>query len=64
MCIRDRFKADMESPALKKQVQDEMKEGQAVGVRGTPAFFINGNRIVGAQPPSKFEEIIDAELKK
>ncbi len=59
-----KFKTDMESPAIKQQVQDEMKEGQAVGVRGTPAFFINGNRIVGAQPPTKFEEIIEAELKK
>ena len=59
-----KFKADMESDWAKKQVQDEMKEGQAVGVRGTPAFFVNGNRIVGAQPASKFEELIEAELKK
>ena len=59
-----KFNADMESEELKKQVQDEMKEGQAVGVRGTPAFFVNGHRIVGAQPPTKFEEIIEAELKK
>lgn len=59
-----KFKTDMESDWAKKQVADEMKEGQAVGVRGTPAFFVNGNRIVGAQPPTKFEEIIEAELKK
>ena len=59
-----KFKTDFESDELKKQVQDEMKEGQAVGVRGTPAFFVNGTRIVGAQPPAKFEEIIEAELKK
>ena len=59
-----KFKQDMESDAIKQQVQAEMKEGQEVGVRGTPAFFINGNRVVGAQPFAKFKEVIDAELKK
>ncbi len=58
-----KWKKDMESEELKKQVQDEMNEGKAVGVRGTPAFFVNGNRIVGAQPYAKFKELIDAELK-
>jgi len=58
-----KFKKDMESPELKKQVQQEMAEGKAVGVRGTPAFFINGTRLVGAQPLPKFKQVIDAELK-
>jgi len=31
---------------------------------GTPHFFINGRRLVGAQPKAKFVEIIDEELKK
>ena len=43
--------------------EEEMAEGKTVGVRGTPAFFVNGNRIVGAQPYAKFKELIDAELK-
>ncbi|MEZ4461483.1 MAG: DsbA family protein [bacterium] len=59
----DKFKKDMESDEVKKQVQAEMEEGKAVGVRGTPAFFINGTRLVGAQPIEKFKEVIDAELK-
>ncbi len=60
----EKFKKDMNDPAVAKQVQDEMKQGQEVGVRGTPAFFINGTRLVGAQPPAKFKEVIDAELQK
>ena len=60
----EKWKKDMESPAIKAQVQAEMAEGKAVGVRGTPAFFINGNRLVGAQPVAKFKELVDAELKK
>jgi protein-disulfide isomerase len=32
-------------------------------VSGTPTFFINGYRIVGAQPIAYFQQIIDAQLK-
>ncbi|WP_438020127.1 thioredoxin domain-containing protein [Sorangium sp. So ce315] len=31
---------------------------------GTPHFFINGRRLVGAQPIDKFKTIIDEEIKK
>jgi len=33
-----------------------------VGVNGTPAFFINGRMLSGAQPFDKFKEVIDEEL--
>lgn len=45
------------------RVASETKEGQGLGVSGTPSFFINGVMVVGAQPQSTFETIIDAELK-
>lgn len=38
--------------------------GQSVQANGTPHFFINGRRVVGAQPFEKFKAIIDDELKK
>jgi protein-disulfide isomerase len=59
-----KFDKDFASDALKALVQDEIKQGQKIGVRGTPAFFINGNRLVGAQPFPKFKELIDKELGK
>ncbi len=31
---------------------------------GTPHFFVNGRRLVGAQPPEKFNAIIDEEIPK
>ena len=60
----EKFKKDMMSPEIAAQAQKETAEGKVVGVRGTPAFFVNGNRLVGAQPFEKFKELVDAELKK
>lgn len=39
-------------------------DGAAVGVTGTPAFFINGRMLVGAQPIEQFRMIIDDELTR
>ena len=38
------------------------KAGNEAGVNGTPAFFVNGVLISGAQPFEAFKEVIDAEL--
>jgi protein-disulfide isomerase len=46
-----------------KRVMADMTEGQTVGVTGTPAYFINGVMISGAQPLENFESIIDRELE-
>ena len=47
----------------KAQVVDtSRKAGEKVGVTGTPAFFINGYQLTGAQPFEEFKTIIDAEL--
>ena len=47
---------------------DVLAEDEGTGVdfevRGTPHFFINGNRLVGAQPLEAFTPIVDAELEK
>jgi protein-disulfide isomerase len=40
-----------------------MAAGTAVGVSGTPTFYINGKQLVGAQPFAAFKAIIDEELK-
>jgi protein-disulfide isomerase len=44
------------------RVNAQQSEGAALGVTGTPAFFINGRMLVGAQPFDKFKDIIDDEL--
>lgn len=46
----------------KKDIDTDMADGEALGIDGTPAFFINGRRLSGAQPFEKFKEVIDEEL--
>ncbi len=50
--------------AMEEEVRKDMADGEAVGVSGTPAFFINGLFLNGAQPYEKFKTIIDRELAK
>jgi protein-disulfide isomerase len=45
-------------------IQKDMDDGEAAGVNGTPAFFINGRMIDGARPFEQFNQIIDEELAK
>ncbi|HET6150470.1 MAG TPA: thioredoxin domain-containing protein [Polyangia bacterium] len=59
-----KFSAALDSGKFKDKVDQDAKEGASFGATGTPTFFINGTRLVGAQPPEKFKEVIDAELKK
>lgn len=44
------------------EVAQDMREGQQLGIRGTPGFLVNGRLISGAQPLSAFEQAIEAEL--
>ncbi|MBM3230076.1 DsbA family protein [Candidatus Pacearchaeota archaeon] len=47
---------------FRKEVLADLADGQAAGVQGTPAFFINGKLISGAQPFAVFKQAIDAAL--
>ena len=43
-----KFKADLDATSTRSAIEAETKEGQAVGVNGTPTVFINGRKISGA----------------
>ena len=45
-------------------VERDMQAGQEYGVSGTPAFFVNGRPLVGAQPFEAFQQVIDDELAR
>ena len=48
----------------KTALQKDIDEGTRLGVSGTPAFFINGRLLTGAQPLEAFARIIDDELAR
>ena len=52
----------LDSGEMADEVKKDMADGQSYGVQGTPAFFVNGKLISGAQPFSAFQQAIDAEL--
>jgi protein-disulfide isomerase len=58
-----KMKSDMDGPC-KEIIQKEQAEVSAVGTRGTPAFYVNGRYLSGAQPYENFKKVIDEELKK
>ncbi|MDB5216238.1 MAG: Periplasmic thiol:disulfide interchange protein DsbA [Myxococcaceae bacterium] len=47
-----------------KEIDVDAELGDDVQATGTPHFFVNGRRLVGAQPFEKFQKIIDEELRK
>lgn len=51
-------------PEISNAVDQDIKEAVGFGVTGTPAFFINGRFVNGAQPFEVFKKIIDEELAK
>ena len=59
-----RFEKDLVDLEKKKRVDDDMAEARAVGVTGTPGFFVNGRFLNGAKPFDEFARVIDAELTR
>ena len=59
-----RFEKDLVDLEKKKRVEDDMAEARALGVTGTPGFFVNGRFLNGAKPFDEFATVIDAELKR
>lgn len=58
----DEFGLCLDEQRHLSRVAGDYQVAQGLGVRGTPAFFINGRPISGAQPIQVFETIIEEEL--
>ena len=59
---KDKFSQCLSSGKTKAAIDEDLRAGERLGVSGTPAFFINGVFLNGAQPISEFEKLIDTEL--
>ena len=57
-----KYKKDLTSKELKDRIAADTSQARKLGATGTPAFFINGRFLSGAQPIESFKRLIDQEL--
>lgn len=50
-------------PKTTERIGKDSELGAALGVSGTPNFFVNGRQLSGAQPIEVLRAVVDAELK-
>ena len=59
-----KFKKALADDKYGKTIQEQQALASSLGARGTPAFFINGRNLRGAQPLAAFTTVIDEEMTK
>ena len=59
-----RFERDYENGSYAELVQKDFREGQRMGVNGTPTFLINDRVLVGLQPVGVFEKAIEGARRE
>ncbi len=57
-----KFNDCLDSGKYASKISQQMNEGSAAGVEGTPATFVNGELVSGALPYDQFKQIIDSKL--
>ena len=59
----DRFQREMLDPAIKAQIEADLRNGNSAGVRGTPTVFING-KLLRDKSLKGFQRQINQELNQ
>ncbi len=59
-----KYQAGLSAHTWADKVDKNAAAGNAAGITGAPAFFVNGVLVSGAQPVDKYEAVIDQELQK
>ncbi|MCP4201058.1 MAG: thioredoxin domain-containing protein [bacterium] len=59
-----KFEQDFKDLSNKKTVDEDTAEARSMQLTGTPAFFVNGRYLRGAQPFSGFAKLINEELTR
>lgn len=59
----DVFDSCLDSGKHSELIQSDTSLAQQIGVRSTPSFLVNGRPVIGAQPFTEFQQIIDASIK-
>ncbi|MBN8611248.1 MAG: thioredoxin domain-containing protein, partial [Deltaproteobacteria bacterium] len=59
-----RFASALDQHTHRARIEEDMSLGRTLGAHGTPAFFINGVELMGAQPYEEFQSVIDRERER
>lgn len=59
-----KYDRDVASADVRGRITADTEQAAELGVTGTPAFFVNGRFLSGAQPFESFKRMIDEEMKK
>ncbi len=57
-----KFTTDLDSSVVKDRVNRDVSSGNAVGISGTPTFFLNGTKLTNPGSADAFSKLIDAQL--
>ena len=57
-----RFRRALDEETHRAAIEEDMALARRLGATGTPTFFVNGVKLVGAQPLERFVELVDARL--
>ena len=60
----ERFERDLVAEQVQERIDQDVAQATALGVRSTPAFFVNGRFLSGAKPFAAFKVLIDEELAR
>ncbi len=58
-----KVRAALDGNAHTASIQADQEVATKLDARGTPGFFINGRKLMGAQPFEEFKKVIDEEIK-
>jgi RNA polymerase sigma factor (sigma-70 family) len=59
-----RFRKALEDKRFLPAVQEDMRLARELDINGTPAFLVNGKRVMGAQPLGAFKQAVDEALAR
>jgi protein-disulfide isomerase len=57
-----RYRAAMDGHTHQAAIRADSEAGNRIGANGTPAFYINGRELMGAQPFEEFQRVINEEI--
>jgi protein-disulfide isomerase len=60
----DKYDACMDGQRYAARLDASVQEGEALGVRGTPSFFVNGRPFTGRATSDDFKALVDSLTKK